>query len=105
MRQHLGRDAFRQRLQQVVAAIGKPRRDRARQHVVAEDPVHLIAAAADGRGKIGRHVEAQALGHAPLGLEGADLGQGDVIAQVDAVGLVHRPLMENKPRLRKARGA
>ena len=67
--------------------------------------IEAADAAADGRGKIGRHVEAQALGHAALGLEGADLGQGDVIAQVDAVGLVHRPLMENKPRLRKARGA
>ena len=89
MGQHLGGDAFGQRLDQVVALIGQRRIHRLRQYVIGQHGVDMIAAARDGLSQIHGQVEPQALIQAAFRLKGADLGRKDVVAQKDAVGMFH----------------
>ena len=88
MHQDLRGNLFGQRLKQVIAAVGQPRGNGTGQDVIAEDAVHLVIDADDMAGQLDLDIEAQALGVAAFGLEGADFGGNDIVAQVDAVWLV-----------------
>ena len=59
------------------------------QHVIGQDAVHVVILGPDAIAQVHRKVEAQPLGAATLGLEGADFGLNDMVAQMDAVWLDH----------------
>ena len=95
----VGGNALGQGFDQVVALIGQGRVDRLDQHVIGQDPVHVIVRPVNGVAQINGQGKAQALRLAPFGLEGADFGGHDMVAQVDAVGLGHA---RHSPQIRAA---